>query len=81
MPDLPIPPEYSTNSFRDASIASWQIDMTADVADNLSYHIELSTRPEEKYIGDIAIWDKSEAALAAACKAAGKDYKINLSTA
>ena len=43
----------------------------------LPYDIELSTRPEEKYIGDIAIWDKSEAALAAACKAAGKDYKIN----
>ena len=43
----------------------------------LPYDIELSTRPEEKYIGDIAIWDKSEAALAAACKAAGKYYKIN----
>ncbi len=43
----------------------------------LPYDIELSTRPEEKYIGDIEIWDKSEAALAAACKAAGKDYKIN----
>ena len=44
---------------------------------NLSYEIELSTRPEEKYIGDLAIWEKSEAALASACKAAGKDYKIN----
>lgn len=44
---------------------------------NLSYEIELSTRPEKKYIGDLAIWEKSEAALAAACKAAGKDYKIN----
>ena len=43
----------------------------------LPYEIELSTRPEEKYIGEIEIWDKSEAALAAACKAAGKDYKIN----
>jgi hypothetical protein len=29
-----------TNSFRDASIASWQIDVAADVADNLSYHID-----------------------------------------
>ena len=29
-----------SNSFRDASIASWQIDMTADIADNLSYHID-----------------------------------------
>lgn len=43
----------------------------------LTYAIELSTRPEKKYIGDIAIWDKSEAALAAACKAAGKDFKVN----
>lgn len=44
---------------------------------NLSYTIELSTRPEKKYIGDLAIWEKSEAALAAACKAANKDYKVN----
>lgn len=44
---------------------------------NLSYSIELSTRPEKKYIGDLAIWEKSEAALASACKAAGKDYKVN----
>lgn len=44
---------------------------------NLSYEIELSTRPEKKCIGDLAIWEKSEAALAAACKAAGKDYKVN----
>ena len=44
---------------------------------NLSYEIELSTRPEKKYIGDLAIWEKSEAALAAACKAADKDYKVN----
>ena len=43
----------------------------------LPYDIELSTRPEEKYIGDLAIWEKSEAALAAACKAAGKDFKVN----
>ncbi len=44
---------------------------------NLSYTIELSTRPEEKYIGDIEIWEKSEAALAAACEHAGKSYKVN----
>ena len=43
----------------------------------LSFHIELSTRPEEKYIGDIAIWDKSEKALAEACEKAGFNYKIN----
>lgn len=43
----------------------------------LTYDIELSTRPEEKYIGSIEIWDKSEAALASACKKAGHDCKIN----
>lgn len=44
---------------------------------NLTYSIELSTRPEEKYIGDIEIWNKSEDALAKACEHAGKTYKIN----
>ena len=44
---------------------------------NLTYDIELSTRPEEKYIGDIAIWDKSEKALEEACHKAGHDCKIN----
>ncbi|MFV0480021.1 MAG: threonine--tRNA ligase [Anaerorhabdus sp.] len=43
----------------------------------LEFKIELSTRPEDKYIGSLEIWERSEAALAAACKAAGKDYKIN----
>ena len=43
----------------------------------LTYEIELSTRPEEKYIGEIAVWDKSEKALADACKAAGHECKIN----
>ena len=44
---------------------------------NLTYHIELSTRPEEKYIGTIESWDKSEKALANACKSAGIEYKLN----
>lgn len=44
---------------------------------NLTYTIELSTRPEEKYIGDIEIWNKSEEALGKACEHAGKTYKIN----
>lgn len=44
---------------------------------NLDYHIELSTRPEDKYIGTIDIWDKSEKALAQACELVGKTYKIN----
>ncbi len=43
----------------------------------LTYKVELSTRPEDKYIGDIETWEKSEAALAAACKSAGKEYKLN----
>lgn len=43
----------------------------------LSYRIELSTRPEKKYIGDLAIWEQSEKALADACVHAGKDYKVN----
>ena len=43
----------------------------------LTYHIELSTRPVDKYIGSIEIWDYSEKALARACKKAGKDYKLN----
>lgn len=43
----------------------------------LSYRIELSTRPEKKYIGDLKIWEQSEKALADACVHAGKDYKVN----
>jgi len=43
----------------------------------LSYHIELSTRPLEKYIGSIEIWNRSEEALAKACESVGKSYKIN----
>ncbi len=43
----------------------------------LKYSIELSTRPEEKYIGDISIWNRSEKALASACEKAGKEFKIN----
>ncbi|OQA79492.1 MAG: Threonine--tRNA ligase 2 [Tenericutes bacterium ADurb.Bin239] len=44
---------------------------------NLSYHIELSTRPAKKYIGDIKTWNFSEKALAKACKASGIPFKIN----
>lgn len=43
----------------------------------LSYHIELSTRPEKKYIGSIEIWNRSEKALADACKSIGRDYIVN----
>lgn len=44
---------------------------------NLTYSIELSTRPEEKYIGDIEVWNKSEKALEEACLKSGHKYKIN----
>lgn len=43
----------------------------------LSYHIELSTRPLEKYIGEIATWDRAEKALADALHSIGKEYKVN----
>ena len=43
----------------------------------LDYKIELSTRPEEGYIGDIEIWNKSEAILEKVCKDSGHDFKIN----
>ena len=44
---------------------------------NLPYNIELSTRPEKKYIGDIEVWNRAEAALEKACHAAGKECKVN----
>jgi threonyl-tRNA synthetase len=44
---------------------------------NLEYDIELSTRPEEKYIGSIEVWDKAEKILADACHHAGKEFQIN----
>ena len=44
---------------------------------NLEYTIELSTRPEEKYIGSIEVWDRAEKILEGACDASGKGCKIN----
>ena len=44
---------------------------------DLKFHIELSTRPEEKYIGEIKTWDIAEQALADACTKAGFEYKLN----
>ena len=43
----------------------------------LSYDIELSTRPMDKYIGTIESWNKSEAILQNACHIAGHECKIN----
>ena len=44
---------------------------------NLKFHIELSTRPEDKFIGEISTWEKAEKALAEACEKAGFEYKLN----
>ena len=44
---------------------------------NLNYTIELSTRPEEKYIGTVEVWDESERILEAACKKSGHSVKVN----
>lgn len=44
---------------------------------NLNFDIELSTRPVDKYIGEISTWDHSEKALALACEKAGFKYKVN----
>ena len=43
----------------------------------LDYYIVLSTRPEEGYIGDINVWNKSEAILKEACEKSGHEFKIN----
>ena len=43
----------------------------------LEYDIELSTRPEDKFIGEIEAWDRSEEALRQGCSAAGKTFKVN----
>src|SRR5678815_2465574 len=42
----------------------------------LEYAAKLSTRPE-KFIGDIALWDRAEAALKEALEKAGQAYTIN----
>jgi threonyl-tRNA synthetase len=44
---------------------------------DLEYHIELSTRPEDKYIGEIETWDIAEKALADALDSMGKEYILN----
>ncbi len=42
----------------------------------LSYHIVLSTRPDD-YIGEKSFWEVSEQALAKACQDSGHTYQIN----
>ncbi len=45
---------------------------------NLNYSIELSTRPLDKYIGQIETWDKAEETLKKAIVNAGREYKLNI---
>lgn len=44
---------------------------------DLTYHIELSTRPEDKFIGEIETWDKAETILKDSLAKAGKTYILN----
>ena len=44
---------------------------------NLSYRIELSTRPEDKYIGEISTWDRAEKILQEAVAKTGQGFKVN----
>lgn len=43
----------------------------------LDYSIELSTRPEDNFIGSIEVWNEAEEALKEACLATGRNFKIN----
>jgi threonyl-tRNA synthetase len=43
----------------------------------LSYHIELSTRPEKDFIGTIETWDKAETILKGCLEKSNIPYKIN----
>jgi threonyl-tRNA synthetase len=42
----------------------------------LDYHLELSTRPEQR-IGDDALWDRAERALEQALETRGEQYRVN----
>jgi threonyl-tRNA synthetase len=44
---------------------------------NLEYHIELSTRPEDEYVGKIETWNKAEAELIQCLKENKIPYEIN----
>ncbi|EPX72358.1 cytoplasmic threonine-tRNA ligase Trs1 [Schizosaccharomyces octosporus yFS286] len=42
-----------------------------------TFHLELSTRPEEKFLGDVATWDRAEAQLKAALDSSGYHWELN----
>ena len=44
---------------------------------NLQYHIELSTRPLDKYVGKISTWNKAEATLKECLEENKIPYKVN----
>ena len=44
---------------------------------NFEYRIELSTRPEDKFIGEVSDWDESERILEDVIKKTGREYQIN----
>ena len=50
-------------------------DVYSDFGFEKNLLVKLSTMPED-HVGEIATWQHAEAALAAACKAAGLDYEI-----
>ncbi len=50
-------------------------DVYKDFGFDKNLLVKLSTMPED-HVGDLATWQHAEAALAAACKAAGMDYEI-----
>ena len=50
-------------------------DVYSDFGFDKNLLVKLSTMPED-HVGEIATWQHAEAALAAACKAAGMDYEI-----
>jgi threonyl-tRNA synthetase len=54
------------------------LDFAKDLYDifGLDYHLELSTRPDER-IGDDGLWDRAEAALKQALDERGETYQIN----
>jgi threonyl-tRNA synthetase len=51
------------------------VDYTLKMFD-MSYEVELSTRPE-KYVGNLENWEKAEAGLKEALEVKGLDYEIN----
>lgn len=44
---------------------------------NMEFEVELSTRPADKFVGEIAIWDQAEQALKEALEEYGQAYTIN----